>query len=736
MKGKKKLLTLPLAAAMVLSLAVPAVAAEETAGPEESAKAAFTDVAADAWYAPAVSYVTGEGIMNGTGEAVFSPDMTVTRGMVYQTLYNMAGRPAVAEAATFHDVAGKWYADAAAWAEDEGLTAGTGQGAFDGERAMTRQELGKVFADYADAQGAHAANADLSAYTDAASVADWARDGVERAVALGLLSGNQNRLSPAGTAQRSELAQLLMNFGALSFESPAEAYIQAHADDFFLTGKTEYTIQGMMVSKETSFHNELENVDYTATDDGESVVLKGTVGEQWVTKIDKVLETYTKADGTALTAEDFTGSKDTFIDLKTKAEPDTNFACFVPADVRLTVNTAWGDVLHVNDPSSEHGYGDYLVCPNKDGAPDFSDVWVVNGAVFPNTYDVTRGPVVGSVAAVEKYGNLDLDIKPEALYTAGLELGDVLDVTVNGVSLEIPFCTAYSDVNTGENVVRDNQESDILVVAINMGDFAGTYGVEEGDVVSFTLAEKAGYLGQYQAHQLQRTNERSDYASDEVFANFRPVVLGDIAEGVLYRTSSPVNPEIGRAAYADDLIEKAGVKTVVNLADNDEAIQGYFAAEGFDSPYYKSLYEAGSVVALNMGVDYKSEDFQSKLKTGLEFIIAHEGPYAIHCNEGKDRAGFTAILLEALMGASQEEIVADYMVSYENYYHVEKGSEQYDLISEVAVGMIRDLAGLEKDADLSEVDLQKAAEDYLTGIGLTADQISALTARLSTPIEG
>ena len=127
---------------------------------------------------------------------------------------------------------------------------------------------------------------------------------------------------------------------------------------------------GKMVSKETKFHNDLENVDYTATDDGESVVLKGTVGEQWVAKLDKVLETYTKADGTALKAEDFTNAKDTFIDLKTKAEPDTNFACFVPRDVRLTVNTAWGDVLHVNDPSSEHGYGDYLVCPNKDGKPD------------------------------------------------------------------------------------------------------------------------------------------------------------------------------------------------------------------------------------------------------------------------------------------------------------------------------------------------------------------------------
>ena len=197
MKGKKKLLTLPLAAAMVLSLAVPAMAAEETAGPEESAKAAFTDVAADAWYAPAVSYVTEEGIMNGTGEAVFSPDMTVTRGMVYQTLYNMAGRPAVAEAATFHDVAGKWYADAAAWAEDEGLTAGTGQGAFDGERAMTRQELGKVFADYADAQGAHAANADLSAYTDADKVSDWAAEAVSALARLGIMEGTSaSTLSP------------------------------------------------------------------------------------------------------------------------------------------------------------------------------------------------------------------------------------------------------------------------------------------------------------------------------------------------------------------------------------------------------------------------------------------------------------------------------------------------------------------------------------------------------------
>jgi len=52
----------------------------------------------------------------------------------------------------------------------------------------------------------------------------------------------------------------------------------------------------------------------------------------------------------------------------------------------------------------------------------------------------------------------------------------------------------------------------------------------------------------------------------------------------------------------------------------------------------------------------------------FRFIIANDGPYLIHCTEGKDRAGFVSAVLEALMGADLQEIVADYMKSYENYY--------------------------------------------------------------------
>ena len=63
-----------------------------------------------------------------------------------------------------------------------------------------------------------------------------------------------------------------------------------------------------------------------------------------------------------------------------------------------------------------------------------------------------------------------------------------------------------------------------------------------------------------------------------------------------------------------------------------------------------------------------SEDFANKLREGLLFMIKRT-PYLIHCVEGKDRAGITVALLEAIMDASVEEIYKDYVKSYENYFH-------------------------------------------------------------------
>ncbi|WP_195279361.1 tyrosine-protein phosphatase [Clostridium sp. J1101437_171009_A5] len=346
-------------------------------------------------------------------------------------------------------------------------------------------------------------------------------------------------------------------------------------------------------------------------------------------------------------------------------------------------------------------------------------------------------PMSGAVREIEKYGHAVLDISIADFEKAGFALGDTVDVVFdNGYTLSgIPYFNGYY-VDKGEAMLRAYPGDTYLAVCINYGKLNETAGVQVGSTATISLAQKGAERDTQELNSLVYTDERSDYSSDAVFANFRAVTVGDIAEGALYRSASPVNNEHGRASYADALIQKAGVKTVLNLADHKEDIDGYLAAEDFASPYYKSLYEAGSVIPLGMPVDYSSESFGADLTAGLAKLSQQPGPYLVHCTEGKDRAGFTSALLECLMGASLDEVVADYMVSYENYYGVTQAGqpEKYQLIVKNNIlDMLRTIAGVEKDADLSGVDLQAAAEDYLTGFGMTAEQLTALKTNLSTP---
>ena len=165
-----------------------------------------------------------------------------------------------------------------------------------------------------------------------------------------------------------------------------EEYIAGTGEKWFLTGKKKYTVQAKTVSGVLSFHNDLEEADYTVTDDGETVVLKGTAGEMWTSSLAKVISTYTRPDGSRLTEADL-AVKDRFIDITAVPTPDTHFAMFVPKDISVTVITSRGNVLHTNLPKAPHGCGDYLVCKaGGEGKPDLSDVWVVNGMIFPETY--------------------------------------------------------------------------------------------------------------------------------------------------------------------------------------------------------------------------------------------------------------------------------------------------------------------------------------------------------------
>lgn len=188
----------------------------------------------------------------------------------------------------------------------------------------------------------------------------------------------------AGSAK----SQLVQESSTLDQETlTLNEYLEMGGEEWFLTGKKEYPVQAMMVSKETSFRNDLEGFDYTVTDDGITVILKATLGEMWASKLPSVQFSYTKPGGDEIDATDF-AERDVFIDIVSIPAPGSCYAMFVPNEVSVKVETAWGDVLHANHPNAEHGNGDYIVCrAGEDGEPDLSDVWVVNGLVFPETYD-------------------------------------------------------------------------------------------------------------------------------------------------------------------------------------------------------------------------------------------------------------------------------------------------------------------------------------------------------------
>ena len=357
--------------------------------------------------------------------------------------------------------------------------------------------------------------------------------------------------------------------------------------------------------------------------------------------------------------------------------------------------------------------------------------------------------VTSSVKEIQKYGNLVLTIEKKDLDAMGAEYGDVFTVSFQDTEVYAPYCTNYSDVDLGSIVLRNDGET--LILAINMGDFATTYSIaekvsnpdktykwifEEGKTMEdisllLTLTGKGEYRDEWLIHQLSRTDNREDYSSDAAFANFREIKGGKIGEGALFRSSSPINNEIGRAKYADALVKENGIRTVMNLADSEESILSYMEKEDFASPYYASLFENGDVIALNMGVSFKTREFQASLSEGLTFLASKEGPYLVHCTEGKDRAGFTSALLSALMGLTYQEIVEDYMTTYENYYHIEKGSEQYEAVKKSNIDSMLSFIASVKSDKLSQVDLSLKAEEFLLAIGMEEDIVRKLKENLA-----
>lgn len=188
-----------------------------SSGAEKDWSSPYKDVAADAWCFDAVGYVSQRGIMGGTSKATFSPNAPMTRAMLAMALYHMAGSPKVSSAPGFTDVPpGAEDAAAVAWASGVGVVNGTTDATFSPQATVTRQQLAAMFYRYANnvAQADITVSKDLTGYADASAVGSWAAESLSWAVGAGLVNGTgAAALSPTGTATRAQAAAMLQRLG-------------------------------------------------------------------------------------------------------------------------------------------------------------------------------------------------------------------------------------------------------------------------------------------------------------------------------------------------------------------------------------------------------------------------------------------------------------------------------------------------------------------------------------------
>ncbi|MDO5136840.1 MAG: tyrosine-protein phosphatase [Oscillospiraceae bacterium] len=382
-------------------------------------------------------------------------------------------------------------------------------------------------------------------------------------------------------------------------------------------------------------------------------------------------------------------------------------------------------------------------------------------APVPDDGDTAPGPseedAVIEVSGLEtihetEFGGVYLKMTIDEFNSKGFMYGDSVDITFsNGYKLEdIPYYNGYY-VDAGEALLIAYPGYDYIKAAINYGDDlweraglkALLLGEKEGRLWSLasldehstatvTLRESGKYLDNQEARDIHYSDDRTKFPSDVVFANFRNMTVGNLRPDTVYRSASPCDNQHNRATYVNDLIREAGVGAILNLSDNEEKIEKYISQEDFNCPYFLELYKAGNVVPISLNMNYLSEEFAQKIASGFIELSEKDGPYLVHCTEGKDRTGFVCMIIEALAGASYHEIVDDYMVTYDNYYEIneEKDPGKYKTIKEKNIDAM--LSFLVYDGeDITAADLSEYARGYLKEAGMTDEQLDKFVSKIT-----
>lgn len=340
-----------------------------------------------------------------------------------------------------------------------------------------------------------------------------------------------------------------------------------------------------------------------------------------------------------------------------------------------------------------------------------------------------------SISEDTKFKGAIVDIAIEDFNELGFELGDSCNILFsNNYELkDVPYYNGYYVRNGDPLIVAYPGNSNIMITLNNIGiwneaNLKNTY------TVTITLNAKKKYISTQEALSQNYSFDRSMYSSDQEFTNFRSLAGGTLKENLIFRGASPVDNSRNRAKYTDELLKENNIKCIIDLADSLANMKNYINSLDFNSNYTKSIFENDDIILLSMGSNYGQVSFMQSVVKGLKFMLYNDGPYYIHCMEGKDRTGFVCMLIEALFGASYDEMCTDYMQTYQNYYKISpvETKDKYDaIVSLYFNGFLEILHGTDDVGILKNASFIEDAKIYLRMGSMTDNEINAFIKKFS-----
>ncbi len=348
-----------------------------------------------------------------------------------------------------------------------------------------------------------------------------------------------------------------------------------------------------------------------------------------------------------------------------------------------------------------------------------------------------------SIHRDDEFGGAYIDISIDGFNKLGFKFGDSLDLSFsNNVKYkDIGYYSGYY-VPAGQELVVGYPGYDYIKFCINYGDDVYTMNKFDKDTkVTITVNKEGKYKDVEETLSITYSDDINEYDSKEQFANFRSIKAGNLKENLIYRGASPIDNRRKRASTVDSLLKENNIQYDIDLADklitsntfvsiDNKPLLG--ASNFVIGEYFQTLLDANKAIFLGMAAAYKTDVFASQMKTMFEAILNNDGPYYIHCLEGKDRTGYVCMVIEALLGATYEELIDDYFITYHNYYGIEKGSNKYEVIKSLHIDeMIRYVFGFDEETNLLTANYKTPVNSYLLSIGLTQEQIDAIQVKLS-----